>query len=250
MEKQIDSPLEKIETDNGEEIKKYYKKMYGDLGFILQKSKMKILDKYEVNGDLIINVKFGDARDVLGSIIDKTGKEAWIGLFEYYDRTILNFSILPIAGGLNNIKRQLGNDRLDTFIYVLSKFYEDENALILNSGSARRSISRCIVLNKFLHEQDIGTVNNFFSKIYGFNDRSLVDSMIESGSKAVINETNLGNYLKLAVKFWKLRFDSMLKNNVIKLSDTDREKVYDDLNTIWAGIENDLPGTDTTLKLF
>jgi hypothetical protein len=42
----------------------------------------------------------------------------------------------------------------------------------------------------------------------------------------------------------------MLDNKVIRMNDASREKVYDHFNAIWAGIEKDLPGTDTKLKLF
>lgn len=250
MEKQIDSPLEKIETDNGEEAKKYYKKMYGDLVFILQKSKMKILDKYEVNGDQIINVKLGDRNDVLGSIIDRKDKEKWIEIFDHYSRTILNYSILPKAGGMNIAKRNLGNDRFDTYIYALSKYYVGEDALILNTGALRRKISMCKELDNLLQGPGFETVYNFFAQIYGFSDPLLVNSMIKSGSKAIMTEKNLGNYLKLAVVFWNKRFDSMLDNKVIRMNDASREKVYGHFNTIWEGIEKDLPGTDTKLKLF
>ncbi len=250
MEKQIDSPLEKIETDNGEEAKKYYKKMYGDLGIEIQKKPMKILDNYDVSGDKIINVKMGDRNDVLGSIIDRKDKEAWIKPFEHYSLTILNYSILPQAGGMNNTKRYLGNDRFDTFIYALSKYYVGEDALILNSGAQRRDISKCKKLDNLLQGSGFETVYNFFAQIYGFSDPLLVNSMIKSGSKAIMTEKDLGNYLKLAVIFWNKRFDSMLDQNVIELSKSDKRIVYDHFNAMWAGIEKDLPGTDTTLKLF
>ena len=245
MEK-ISSPLRWIETDNGEEAKRLYKKMYGDLGFADRGNEMSILNEYAVNGDLIINVKLGDGCDVLGSIVKEKTLGEWTNYFEYYSRTILNYSILPITGGINIIKRQLGNDRLDTFINALNKYYGGEDALILNSGAPKRENDNCKILNNFL--QSFETVYNFFAQTYGFNNPLLVNSMIKSGSKAIITEKDLGNYLKLAVVFWNKRFDSMLDNKVIRLNDASREKVYEHFRKIWAGIENDLPGTDTTLK--
>ena len=45
-----------------------------------------------------------------------------------------NISIMPVSGGMNNIKEKLGFDRIDTFLYCLQQYYKGVDSIFLNHG--------------------------------------------------------------------------------------------------------------------
>ena len=238
MENNNDRPLKIIEKDNGEVAKKYYQTIYKDLGYVSYKSSMEIMIPVIVNGDQIINVKFGNTNDVLGSIVDVSELGKWTKLFEYYNCTLLNYSILPTTGGLNNIKRQLGNDRIDTFIYALGRYYQNDTARILNAGSEKMNIENRALLKYVL--DSFGSVYGFCRKIYGITNRSLINRMTETEPKAILEKKDLGEYLMLAVDIWEYRFKYMIQNNIISLNKDRQEIVSYHFKNMREGIESDL----------
>jgi len=50
-------------------------------------------------------------------------------------KSVLNISLMPQTGNLQSIKKGIGNDRLDTFIWALDSYYMDETSLLFNNSS-------------------------------------------------------------------------------------------------------------------
>ena len=121
----------------------------------------------------------------------------------------MNISILPKTGGLNNIKKSLGNDRFDTFAYFMNQYYEGIKVPIINAGALNMCIVNRLELQDFLDSYN--TAGEFFADIYGI-DETFVRELIESGKSLITNKKDYCNYMKLACKYWELR----LKQKKIK----------------------------------
>lgn len=50
-------------------------------------------------------------------------------------KSILNISLMPQTGNLQSVKKGIGNDRLDTFIWALDSYYKGETSLLFNYSS-------------------------------------------------------------------------------------------------------------------
>ena len=55
--------------------------------------------------------------------------------------TPANISLLPQTGDLQNVKKGIGSDRLDTFVWALNAYYSNDVCLLLNH-STQENISR------------------------------------------------------------------------------------------------------------
>lgn len=128
-----------------------------------------------------------------------------------------NLSLLPVTGGLNNLKgslffddngsikfskdKQSGKqlDRFDTFIFVVNEYYKDkeENTLLL-SCSKNKPNEPCLIA--FL--ETFKNVYDFCNKLYQLYDRKLIDMLIENGEKDIITINDVERYCQLALIFW------------------------------------------------
>ena len=50
-------------------------------------------------------------------------------------KSVLNISLMPQTGNLQITKKGIGNDRVDTFIWALDSYYNDETSLLFNNSS-------------------------------------------------------------------------------------------------------------------
>ena len=239
----MERPLKTFDSDREDAVKDWYEKIYKNLQSGRDKYRTMYLEKSEksirVNGDQCINIKLGNPYDCLGSIV-KIGEtpndniKELNDLIVYYSHTILNYSVLPVTGGLNNIKWRLGSDRIDTFIFVLDQYYKGINqAVILNSGSSNGDIGTRNKLKEIL--DSFGSVDGFVSVIYGIDpitSEEFVKRAIDSGSKPILGIAGLCDYMNLAVDFWELRFDMLLKSGVFKLGESKQKVVRDDFKSM------------------
>lgn len=107
-----------------------------------------------------------------------------------------NISILPQTGNLQFVKKGIGNDRLDTFIWCLNAFYQNQGNLMLNFCSA----DNITALNSYLHL--FSNACEYCSVIYGIN-QELTLRLITSGKQEIDSPKRVIEYMNLANDFWE-----------------------------------------------
>ena len=214
-------------------LKYYGESLYKEGKIFLFSNKV---ESIEVNGDVSFNIDstvFNKGTKLYESILKETniseGLKDSLGVIRY---SPLNISIMPKTGGLNIIKKSLGNDRFDTFAYFINQYYEGFKTPIINSGSLTMGIGNRLILEKFLDSYK--TAGEFFEDIYGF-DETFVNELIESGKSLITNKEEYCAYIKLAHKYWCYRLNHEKMTNLL-----DNQKIIqykDHLNTILKEIE-------------
>lgn len=167
-----------------------------------------------ISGDIDINFKMRTLRSWF-EIIDndpnyKEDKDSIKNkLWGYHDLTYTpqNISLMPVSGGMNNFKENIGFDRIDTFLFALKLYYEDKvDSIILNYGQINPANS---TLKKNLkgYLDSFGSVYNYCSEIYHIDDKKFIDNLCKNGKKAILSVEDIEKYLKLATGFWKKKED-------------------------------------------
>ena len=214
-------------------LKYYGESLYKEGKIFLFSNKV---ESIEVNGDVSFNIDstvFNKGTKLYESILKETniseGLKDSLGVIRY---SPLNISIMPKTGGLNIIKKSLGNDRFDTFAYFINQYYEGFKTPIINAGSLTMGIGNRLILEKFLDSYK--TAGEFFEDIYGI-DETFVNELIESGKSLITNKEEYCAYIKLAHKYWCYRLNHEKMTNIL-----DNQKIIqykDHLNTILKEIE-------------
>lgn len=171
-----------------------------------------------VSGDIDFNFKMSHVRyfqDIIENGDSKMSYEEKKNLnnlliFVYNDLTYTpnNISLLPVPGGLNNIKKSLGNDRLDTFLFTLKLYYDEEYTSLILSASAGMNppfIKNRNMLKEFL--DSFGDIYTYCKKMYHINDKNFVNTLCESGSKPIDTAERVKCYLELATQFWSNKYE-------------------------------------------
>ena len=214
-------------------LKYYGESLYKEGKIFLFSNKV---ESIEVNGDVSFNIDstvFNKGTKLYESILKETnvseGLKNSLGVMRY---SPMNISIMPKTGGLNIIKKSLGNDRFDTFAYFINQYYEGFKTPIINAGSLTMGIGNRLILEKFLDSYK--TAGEFFEDIYGI-DETFVNELIESGKSLITNKEEYCAYIKLAHKYWCYRLNHEKMTNLL-----DNQKIIqykDHLNTILKEIE-------------
>ncbi len=162
----------------------------------------------KVAGDVCFNLKLKNGKffTLYGSIIEKD--EVFDRLNEQLEKvryTPMNISIMPKTGGLNNIKKSFGNDRFDSFGYLLSEYYAGNKVPIINGGTVNSKIGNRLLLARFL--DSYSTVYEYFKDFYGIEDKQFINEIVEAGSHWITTKENFFEYIELAVKFWQCRLE-------------------------------------------
>ncbi|HAT4254947.1 hypothetical protein ACSXCH_10180 [Clostridium perfringens] len=115
----------------------------------------------------------------------------------------LNFSIMPVTGGMNNFKGIVkvegdSYDRLDTFIYYLNEFYINGDKRVLNKSRYNEKS-----LNQYLNTFD--NIYDYCNKVYFINNREFVNKLISNGCKTIKNSEELMLYMNLAQEYWEIK---------------------------------------------
>ncbi len=128
--------------------------------------------------------------------------------------TLLNFSLMQSMGNMQGFKKNgIHNerlDRLDTFAYKLSEYYELEIDDRSNSDIIKNASNR----NKeYLQEylDDFDGIYDYCKKVYFINDKAFVNEIIINGRKKIVSAKDVVDYMDLAQEFWK-RKEEYFKN--------------------------------------
>lgn len=203
LPKEFDVIIE--EYDCSRDAKKLFRQLYD----IEQKDeklffKQNTESLYEVSGDIDFNFKLNKIRWLVNTIEQFSGDEQNKRLIDrlYTFNNLIyipnNISMMPVTGGLNNIKETHCMDRLDSFVYLLSLYYKGEKGLILNANGTAHANKK--ELEKYL-DSFIG-INTYCKEIYHIDDK-LVDKLMISGREILDSVKKIEVYLDLAVEFWK-----------------------------------------------
>lgn len=119
-------------------------------------------------------------------------------------KSIVNISMMPQTGNLQSVKKGIGNDRIDTFIWALDEYY-NKNTNILTNYCSYENMN---ILKNYLNI--FGDVNNYCGAIYHINE-SLVDELIISGKESIGSAEHMISYMNLALRFWRQKI-AYLKN--------------------------------------
>lgn len=123
-------------------------------------------------------------------------------------KSVLNISLMPQTGNLQITKKGIGNDRVDTFIWALDSYYNDETSLLFNNSSFNNTSYLKEYLDLFRTDQKEETIYNYCYKIYGIESHELVDELIMYGKEAIDSPEKVIAYMNCAYRFWcqKLTF--------------------------------------------
>ena len=76
-------------------------------------------------------------------------------------KSVLNISLMPQTGNLQITKKGIGNDRVDTFIWALDSYYNDETSLLFNNSSFNNTSYLKEYLDLFRTDQKEETIYNY-----------------------------------------------------------------------------------------
>lgn len=211
----VDTELVFDEYDRSTEAKELFKSIYR-----ISEKKVKLNYKYgkneddiiEISGDIDNNFKMNKLHYWF-DMIDNDSKCDQENKDRVKDKLVFlheityhpdNISIMPVSGGMNNIKADLGFDRIDTFLYCLQQYYNGLDSIFLNHGFPRMPYTHPRNdLKKFLDSFGEGEegLYNYCQKVYHVSDKEFVKRLCESGKKAILNTEDIDDYLNLVIIF-------------------------------------------------
>ena len=165
-------------------------------------------DEIQIGGDVIFNFSDGYGRSFRNLLGNQFNEEEYNKM--HY--SVLNFSFMPVTGGLNLNKANGGYcDRVDRLIFYVDKYIQSKkiegNPIMNIRGNNRITIHK---LSKYLSTFD--TIEEFCNVYYllDMKSRDLIHEIIDSGEEFVNNNEipsaeNCKRYLKIARDFWKYR---------------------------------------------
>lgn len=232
--------------DSSEEAYQFYKNIYNN-ELTLSKKNYIWKNEISISGDIVFN--FNETKSKYFESIIKNDefasddkkeycKQFLKILFEFHDKTVLNISAYPKEGGLNNIKQNLGNDRLDVFISALNFYYQGIDSFILDSGFKKMVYNNRKILKTFLDSFDkknsTKSLCNIIFFLYQVNDENLINNLIGNGTKHLSSIDSILEYCSLAVRFWRNRAENICKDNdrfykeeILKKNIADKIKMLD-----------------------
>lgn len=128
---------------------------------------------------------------------------------------MVNFSFMPMTGNLQGFKGlKCQHDRLDIFLYHLSKFYKTKDEYIL-SMAVPKVYERLKTFLGFFND-----VYHYCNKVYHIENKGFVDRLIENGEKPIETADDVIRYMDLAIEYWHMRAVNYATNYYIQENDT------------------------------
>lgn len=149
---------------------------------------------------------------------------------------LLNFDLIPVTGGMNNLKGNLkydqenkilvhdlgrkpdnAHDRLDTFVTFIDYSLKKRNELKQNIPCIKEigEFFSNSIFTTSLKGENFGVLYNFMDnyenvytyckEFYNIDSRSFIDRLVESGKKPIEDAESLNDYMDLAIDYWILK---------------------------------------------
>lgn len=178
----------------------------------------------KISGDVIFNFSTrgykGQSRyDILKKYIeeisDKDLKMIYLKKLDYcanHNFEPENCALMPQTGNLQIVKQGIGNDRGDTYIWVLNEYFENGLEIIFNHSSYENKPVLVEYLESLRKSGKKQSIYNYCKLFYNISDTRLIDELIELGSKTIDSELRARKYIDLALSFWNKRkeyYDSL-----------------------------------------
>lgn len=201
-------------------VYKNFNKDKKEITFVNLKKKKEVI---EAGGDIDFNFKmekvkyFKDIVENGKSELSNNEKRNIINkLLLFHELTYHpnNISIMPVNGALNLIKQSIGNDRLDTFIYIIKLYYDGITSIILNYGGIKVYTKNRELLKGYL--DSFSNIYDYCRKIYHIEE-DLTNELLELGSKAIDTPEMVDTYLNYALKFWSQKSQFYTTHDDIKV---------------------------------
>lgn len=162
-------------------------------------------DEIQIGGDVIFNFKDSYGKIFRESLGNQYNEKAYARMHH----SVLNFSLMPVTGGLN-LNKANGRycDRLDRFIFYLDKLIQLKNSDNPLIGIRGRNKHTILKLKNYLNNFD--SIEEYCQVYYLLDSKktNLVDRLRNSGEEYVntgATAENCKQYLNLAFEFWKYR---------------------------------------------
>jgi len=207
--------------------------------------------KYEIAGDCSFNFN-EDKKKSFIDIINKDDKSEDEYKKKVKDKleqvskmhhTLMNFSLIPVTGGLNNLKGKLkikdnrvmvhgaGKppkndqlDRLDTFIYFIDysfkKIEEFNESQYVNLKTIGEFFSNSIFTTSMKSEnfsvlydllEKYEDVHEYCRNFYKIDNKEFVGKLIDNGKYQIKTAEDVEKYMNLAYEFWEIKKQSLIQ---------------------------------------
>ncbi|MCD7725072.1 MAG: hypothetical protein LUI12_05905 [Clostridiales bacterium] len=171
--------------------------------------------------------------------IDKEKYNNNLNICESLMKSIVNISLIPKTGNMQLAKQGIGNDRLDTFLWAVNEYFDNDIEIIFNHSSVNGKLLKAY-LNIFKYEET--PINEFCSTLYCFNTNTgLVDELIEFGTVALDSPTNVMKYMTFAYRMWRLKIQ-VLESRIEKSKQLKLCNNVDDISNEIGKIKKELEG--------
>lgn len=166
--------------------------------------------KFKMAGDCIFN--FNDSKIAMFSGLVGKDNEL-LKICKNNHHSLLNFSFMPITGGLNNTKGILrceksgekkSFDRPDVLIAELNKYYTGKQARIFRKAN-REALTWYLSLFA-----DHG-IAGYCKDIYFINDDNMLQKFLDLAEKPICNCNTAIEYMELAYNYWEMKRGKLLE---------------------------------------
>lgn len=161
--------------------------------------------KFKMAGDCIFN--FNETKVELFSDL-MAGKESeLLSKCASNHHSLLNFSFMPITGGLNCTKgiircenggERKSFDRPDVLIAELEKYYSGKPTRLFRRANKE-------ALQWYLNIFEGQGINGYCEKIYLMDDKEMKRRFIDFSQKPICDFESAVEYMKLACDYWKMK---------------------------------------------
>lgn len=194
-----------FENIKDSETSKRCKRWYIKIDKVKQPNMAEKYPKFKIAGDCIFN--FNDKKiELFSGLIGECEKELLLACKNNH-HSLLNFSFMPITGGLNNTKGILrcengvekkGFDRPDVLINELAKYYNGMPARVFRKTN-REALEW--YLNLFAGRGIAG----YCKDIYLIDNEEMLQRFLAFAKKPICDSDTAIKYMKLACDYWGMK---------------------------------------------
>ncbi len=196
------------DTESSDKCKRWYIKIRKE------RPEYQVFPKFKISGDCIFN--FNEKKLMLfKNMINEDDREL-LDKCHASHHSLVNFSFMPITGGLNNTKgtircregiEKTSLDRPDVLIKELDIYYgEGKNERIFARN--RKALEWYLSLFK-----DEG-IKGYCRKIYLIDDERLLERFITGGAKPVCDSESAREYMNLALDYWRMKEEKLAEYGI------------------------------------
>lgn len=194
-----------FENIQDSETSKSCKRLYIKIDKIRQPDLAERYPKFKVAGDCIFN--FNEKKIKLFIDLVGEGKEELVLLCKKHHHSLVNFSFMPITGGLNSTKGFLrcengtekkSFDRPDVLIAELAKYYNGMHTRIFRKRNRE-------ALEWYLKLFADRGVEGYCKDIYLVDDEKMLQRFLKLAKKPICDSETAIEYMELACDYWKMK---------------------------------------------